>query len=91
MLNPQQDPRREIIAALMCSRLYFDLALWERLALIKSLCGLSDRRPGPLTWPAAAGLGLNPRVPRCCRAPRGPGTAAHRPRPPDKLAGPSKS
>lgn len=38
MFNPAPDPRREIIAALMCSRLYFELALSERLALVKSLC-----------------------------------------------------
>ncbi|MBI5522336.1 MAG: hypothetical protein HY910_06890 [Desulfarculus sp.] len=38
MFNPTLDPRREIIAALMCSRLYFELRLSERLALVKSLC-----------------------------------------------------
>ena len=29
---------REIVAALMCSRLYFELAPGERLALVKELC-----------------------------------------------------
>jgi hypothetical protein len=38
MSNPASSQYREIIAALMCSRLYFELAPAERLALVKSLC-----------------------------------------------------
>jgi len=38
MLDTPQSLRREIIAALICSRLYFELELRERLALVKSLC-----------------------------------------------------
>ncbi|MCA1988946.1 MAG: hypothetical protein LDL07_07355 [Desulfarculus sp.] len=29
---------REIVSALVCSRLYFELSLDERLALVKQLC-----------------------------------------------------
>ncbi len=36
---------REIVAALVCSRLYFELSLGERLALVKQLC----LQHGPLT------------------------------------------
>ena len=38
MLKPATGEYREIVAALMCSRMYFELALAERLALVKSLC-----------------------------------------------------
>lgn len=36
---------REIVSALVCSRLYFELSLDERLALVKQLC----LHHGPLT------------------------------------------
>ena len=35
---------REIVAALMCSRLYFELTPGERLALVKEIC----HQHGPL-------------------------------------------
>lgn len=37
----RQDPqveRREVVASLLCSRLYLEMSLPERLALVKSLC-----------------------------------------------------
>jgi hypothetical protein len=50
--NPAPSQYREIVAALMCSRLYFDLALVERLALIKSLCAYHGNAHGQLSPPA---------------------------------------
>lgn len=38
---------REIVAALMCSRLYFELTPCERLALVKDLCHQHGLRPAP--------------------------------------------
>jgi hypothetical protein len=38
---------REILACLMCSRLYFELRLTERLALVKSLASqMEDQQTG---------------------------------------------
>jgi hypothetical protein len=43
--NP--NPVREVLACLMCSRMYFELGLAERLALVKSLAAElnSGKRP----------------------------------------------
>ncbi len=38
MIAARRAPWREIVAALMCSGMYFELLLPERLALVKSLC-----------------------------------------------------
>ncbi len=53
MPSPTPSHYREIVAALMCSRLYFELRLSERLALVKSLCAYQEEAASPAAPPAA--------------------------------------